>query len=116
LEDDFNSAGAIGKIFEAVRLGNAYITEGAASPHQGAVLVRMAAAVRDLLSQLGVVLAVAGENRHEPPADVLELVRLREEARRGRDWAAADGYRDRIREKGFVVEDRPDGPLLKIAD
>jgi cysteinyl-tRNA synthetase len=40
-------------------------------------------------------------------------VEAREEARRQRDWAEADRLRDRIRDAGYLVEDRQDGSLLK---
>ena len=33
-----------------------------------------------------------------------------------RDRAAADRYRDEIRAKGYVVEDRQAGPLVKAVD
>jgi cysteinyl-tRNA synthetase len=43
-------------------------------------------------------------------------VEERETARRTRNWAAADELRGKIRELGFLVEDRQDGPLVKSAE
>ena len=115
LDDDFNSAGALGKVFELVRAGNTWLKEGATSPHLPALARLAASRVRSMIGALGVEAATA---TGEPaiPADVLELVRQREEARRTRDWAAADDRRDRIRAAGYAVEDRPDGPLVRPID
>jgi hypothetical protein len=47
-----------------------------------------------------------------PPADVDALVATRQEARRRRDFAAADRMRDEIAGRGWDVEDTPAGPRL----
>ncbi|NNE44321.1 MAG: cysteine--tRNA ligase [Gemmatimonadetes bacterium] len=111
LDDDFNSAGALGKLFELVRDANSYVADGAGSPHYGALLGE----ARDLVLGMGDLLGLelAAEETSDTPAEVLELVQKREDARRGKDWAAADSYRDAIQAAGWVVEDRPDGPLVK---
>jgi cysteinyl-tRNA synthetase len=110
LDDDFNSAGALGKVFEIVRAGNAYLTDGTTSPHYRGILGAMRSAVIDLTLLLGIH-AEKGAAA-EVPAEVRSLVEAREEARRQRDWAEADRLRDRIRDAGYVVEDRQDGSLL----
>jgi cysteinyl-tRNA synthetase len=116
LDDDFNSAGALGKVFELVRTGNQYLAEGATSPHHGALLAVARENVVALLALLGLD---AGSGVGEPsvaPEEVLEMVRRREEARKARDWATADELRDRIQAAGWVVEDRQDGPLVKALE
>jgi cysteinyl-tRNA synthetase len=49
----------------------------------------------------------------EWPAEVLELVGVREAARKSRDWARADQVRSRLLELGAVVEDGAEGPRIK---
>jgi cyanophycinase-like exopeptidase len=44
------------------------------------------------------------------PPEVADLMALREEARRARDWARADDLRRQIAEKGFEVRDTREGP------
>jgi len=44
------------------------------------------------------------------PADVAQLVSLREEARRAQDWAEADALRQQITDLGFEIEDTREGP------
>ncbi len=46
------------------------------------------------------------------PEEVRRLVAFREEARRRRDFARADGFRERIRAAGFDVTDTPQGPSV----
>jgi cyanophycinase-like exopeptidase len=44
------------------------------------------------------------------PAQVAELIQQREQARKSRDWAAADTLRRQIAELGYEVQDTPQGP------
>jgi GT2 family glycosyltransferase len=50
-----------------------------------------------------------------PPDDVRRLADARREARERRDWARADALRDELRAAGWLVEDTPDGPVLRPA-
>jgi cysteinyl-tRNA synthetase len=47
-----------------------------------------------------------------PPEEVEALARRREEARRGRDFEAADELREQIAQRGWIVQDGPEGPVL----
>ncbi len=44
------------------------------------------------------------------PPEVADLISLREEARRARDWARADDLRRQIADKGFDIRDTREGP------
>jgi cysteinyl-tRNA synthetase len=116
LDDDFNSASAIGKIFELVRVGNGYLRAGETSPHFGALLRAAGETVREATALLGIGFAESGSGDGKVPGGVLALVRQREEARRARDWTAADALRERIHAAGYAVEDRKEGPLLRPLD
>ena len=48
------------------------------------------------------------------PEDVEKLVKSREKARKYKDWKRADNFRDQIKKQGFLVEDSPQGPKIKI--
>jgi cysteinyl-tRNA synthetase len=114
LDDDFNAAGALGRLFELVREANSYVTAGLGSPRYASLL----GAVRDRILAMGGLLGLdlAGEEAEAVPAEVRRLAAEREEARLRRDWGQADSLRDRIRQAGFAVEDRPDGPLIRPLD
>lgn len=53
------------------------------------------------------------ETSEDVPAEVMELVQKRAEAKKNKDWAAADMYRKQIDELGYAVKDTPTGPSLQ---
>jgi cysteinyl-tRNA synthetase len=69
-------------------------------------------------ADLGEMLEVLGlrgllhAQRAEIPERAAQLSTAREQARRERDYAAADRLRDELRELGWEVRDGPDGPEL----
>jgi cysteinyl-tRNA synthetase len=107
MDDDFNSAGAIGQLSRLSTRLNRALEEG----DPGAT-----AAARALL-RMGRVLGLfwrepAGESW---PPEVTALVAEREQARQARDWARSDALRNRLLEDfGVVLEDvKGQPPRLK---
>ena len=49
----------------------------------------------------------------EIPGDIKELIAKRNEARKAKDYAAADRFRLEIEEKGFVLKDTPQGTIAE---
>ena len=47
------------------------------------------------------------------PAEVMELVEKRAQAKKNKDWAAADSYRNQIDAMGYLLKDTPNGPSLQ---
>jgi cysteinyl-tRNA synthetase len=47
------------------------------------------------------------------PSEIEELVEERELARKEKNWGKSDELRDKIKEKGFVIEDLEEGPRLR---
>jgi cysteinyl-tRNA synthetase len=107
IDDDFNTADALGAVFELVRAANTFVTHTAAREAARAAL--------DMLTELCGVLGVDTVREEDASAEALELLEQRQEARGARDWARADEIRDRLRDLGYVVEDTPTGPKLKKA-
>jgi cysteinyl-tRNA synthetase len=106
MDDDFNSARAIGHLFDLSREVNRALDDGLAE--EGA---RGAGAMMRLGGILGLFWKKpAGE---EWTADVLALVAEREAARKSRDWARADALRQQLAGLGLAVEDGPGGPRIK---
>lgn len=54
-----------------------------------------------------------GEDGGEDLSELEELLIKRAEAKRNRDWAAADAIRDRVKEAGYAILDTPEGAKLK---
>jgi len=100
MDDDLHTPLAMEVLFDGVRSANAMLDSGDA---QGGVALG-----RAVLECFGAVGLVAQEASEIPEA-VLALARARDDARAGRDWAAADRLRDEIVALGFRVEDTPSG-------
>ena len=100
MDDDLNTAEAIGAIFEYIKNINLAFENGGSS-----VSAREALAALDkVLDVLG--LAPAEENI---PENVKELAKLRQEARARKDFAAADALRDKVASFGYELKDTPEG-------
>jgi len=99
LADDFNTAAALGALFEWINERHKRRDE----PVGRADLVEM-------LSVLG--LQNLAEHGSEAGAEEQELLEEREAARAAGNYAAADRLRDELRARGWEVRDGPDGPEL----
>jgi cysteinyl-tRNA synthetase len=112
MQDDLNTAAALGAMFELVRAINFAID----ADQVGTDDVR---AIRDAFAQFDNVLGVLSLRRAEdeqPPVPTDEIERLIEErlaARRRRDFAAADAIRDDLAARGVLLEDSASGTRWK---
>ena len=106
MDDDFNTARALGHLFDLSRAVNRALDEGG-----GAEAREGARRLWALGSVLGLFWKAPAGAEWSP--EVLALADQREAARKARDWKAADAFRDRLAELGAVVEDGPKGPTLK---
>ncbi|MBI3403310.1 MAG: cysteine--tRNA ligase [Acidobacteria bacterium] len=104
MQDDLNTAAALGAIFELVRYLNSAIDSGQLGTGD-------VPGIRDTFAQFDRVLGVLSLRQAEddrPPVPVDEIERLIEErhaARRRRDFAAADGIRSGLAARGVLLED-----------
>ncbi|MDQ3676181.1 MAG: cysteine--tRNA ligase [Actinomycetota bacterium] len=98
LRDDFNTAAALGALFEWIR-----------ERHQREDPVGRADLV-EMLSVLG--LENLAESTSEAGAEEQELLELRQAARAAGNYAEADRLRDALRGHGWEVRDGPEGPEL----
>ena len=112
MQDDLNTAAALGAIFELVRALNSAIDAGELG--EGDV-----PAIREAFDEFDRVLGVLSLRRAEdaqPPVPVDEIERLIEErraARRRRDFAAADRIRDDLAARGVLLEDSAGGNAVE---
>ena len=105
LDDDLNTPVAVAALFEAVTRAHALADEGR---DEDAGHLALAAAV--LFGAMGLSL----EDRREAIDDVsAELVARRDAARAQRDWARADELRDQLGARGWLVEDGPEGTVVR---
>ena len=106
MDDDFNTAKAIGHLFDLGREVNRALDEGAA--REGSLAAR---ALFDMGQVLGLFWKPPEGERWE--ADVMALVEARDQARRSRNWKQADELRTQLLDRGVLVEDGAKGPRLK---
>lgn len=115
MDDDFNTARAIGHLFEMAHEINAYLAQ--ADPQEPADQEAVKKA-RGLYLELGDLLGIFME---KVPADQEEIIdkvlgvtaRLRQTARRSKNYALADSLRDYLRDLGVAVEDLEEGSRLR---
>ncbi|MFQ5620243.1 MAG: cysteine--tRNA ligase [Candidatus Nanoarchaeia archaeon] len=69
--------------------------------------------VRDFLKKINDVLGVIDFTEESIPQEIKDLAEQREQARKDKDWNKSDELRDLINEKGYVVDDSPDGYKLR---
>ncbi|MCS7008763.1 MAG: class I tRNA ligase family protein, partial [Chthoniobacterales bacterium] len=106
LLDDLNTPAALGALFRIVR----ELMKGGMSEERAE---RVRVGFENLLWTFGFRLpSVGGVGVDEPPAEVVEIARERWEAKKRKDWTAADGLRRRLAELGWAVRDGPEGYTL----
>jgi cysteinyl-tRNA synthetase len=106
LDDDLNISGALGAIFAMVRAVNRALAQ-----HQ--LSVAGAEQVATVMRRFDTVLGLLAAEQTSLERDVEVLMEERQLARQARDFARADTLRAQIQERGYVVEDTPQGPRLK---
>jgi cysteinyl-tRNA synthetase len=104
MDDDFNTPQALAALFELQRTLQAMRGELGAP-----ALASGVAALRSLGGVLGLFRRDVAGPPPELRAEIERLVRIRDEARRRREWAEADALRTRLLALGALVEDSPGG-------
>ena len=106
--NDMNISAALAALFSLVRKVNYLMSQGRLHRDEADDVVGALRAVDEVLAILP-----SEEKPAELPADVKELVRRRDEARRKKDFSLADEVRDGLAARGYVVEDLPGGTRIK---
>lgn len=123
MDDDFNTAKAIGILFEFIKELNRFMDKKP-SEEEEIVLLRESEAI---LRELGGVLNIFQRKAIEWYRDLLnlkkiditenqieELINERTQARREKNWQRADEIRNFLFSKGIILEDKPDKTVWKV--
>ena len=120
MDDDFNTGGGIGALFDLVRALNKFVDEekleepAKQTPAKLDVLRRGTTTLRELAATLGLFRKPAEEKAaggcDELTGKLMKLlIDLRAESRKKKDFATADRIRNGLTEIGVTLEDRPGG-------
>ncbi len=105
MDDDMNTADAIGAIFEMVKDANVTLNAGSSKAAVEAAL--------NSLKALTDVLGLLQKQEDGLPADIQAMVDERAEARKNKNWKRSDELRDAIKAAGYVLEDTPQGQKVR---
>ncbi|MFC0140840.1 cysteine--tRNA ligase [Erwinia mallotivora] len=111
MDDDFNTPEAYSVLFDMAREVNRLKSEDAAAANTLAAKMRQLAAVLGLLEQ-DPDLFLQNTHQNDDDSQVAEieaLIRMRNDARKEKNWAQADVARDKLNELGIILEDGPQG-------
>ncbi|MFQ5419064.1 MAG: DALR domain-containing protein [Anaerolineae bacterium] len=114
MNDDFNAPAALAVLQELTRQVNTLVNEK--GPHTKGSLAAIDQLYRELGGDvLGIIpeQAESGGSAEREDGLVRLLIDLRAQARAEKNWALSDQIRDRLKELGVVLEDRPDGTIWK---
>lgn len=111
MDDDLNISVALAALFDFVREVNKLLDNNVLSKEE-------AEEVCELMMKIDRVLGVIGEIKRKEnlPKEAEELIRKREEARKAKNWEAADKIREQLRSIGIIIEDTPQGVKWKIVN
>ncbi len=124
MDDDFNTGGALGELFEIAHALNRFAHEPGLEPghprpdrleeYQGGMVV-----LRELSAHPRPVPPAGRRSPAQAESALTEdllglLVELRNRLRKEKNFALADEIRNRLAELGVTLEDRPDGSRWRI--
>ncbi|MBQ7656600.1 MAG: cysteine--tRNA ligase, partial [Clostridia bacterium] len=108
MDDDLNTADALGAIFEIVRDANVSLSEQSGK----AAVEKVLSGLTALTDVLGLLMKKAEDVL---PAEIQDLVNQRAQARKDKNWKRSDELRDALAAAGYIVKDTPQGQNITKA-
>ena len=105
MDDDLNTADAMGALFEIVREANVGLN---AESSREAVETTL----NTLLELCDVLGLLAKKQEDGLPEDIQHLADERAQARKEKNWKRSDELRDQIKAAGYMIEDTPQGQKI----
>lgn len=106
MDDDFNTANAVSKLFDLSKLANTYLLEKQTAEQVLQTFV-------DVFDELAGVLGLPFAQSELLDAEIEALLEERIEARKNRDFARSDEIRDQLKEQNIILEDTAQGTRWK---
>ncbi len=105
MDEDFNTAGALGYLFDLARMINQARSEGATAKE----LVNAQDLFKELTGVLGLKLETSEKAASSADAFIDLLLDLRQELRAKKEYQLSDRIRDELAEMNVIIEDTPQG-------
>ncbi len=118
LDDDFNTALAIGHTFELIHEINRFLDHKPSGGAARELLGQALLALREAGGVLGLFMRTPDEWYRSvmevkdvglTEDDIDSFIQRRNEARKNKDWSSADAIREELAAKGVILEDKPGG-------
>ena len=106
MDDDLDIPKAFEIFFRFIREANIIIDKGFISYKEA----------KEMLEFVGVFDSIFGvliKQKTNIPKDIKDLVKKREKAREDKDWKKSDKIRDKLKNKGWGVDDTPEGAKIR---
>lgn len=114
MDDDFNSAGAIGVMFDIIKTYNKLMDEeGTLIARDQDALTAFKGLIEEFDSILGIFPSGFPGGSVEIPPVIQEMAVARQQARKERNFAKADELRDKIDAAGYIIEDTAAGVRIR---
>jgi cysteinyl-tRNA synthetase len=114
MDDDFNSAGAIGQLFDLIKSYNVLLDEhGPVLSQDRGALEKARRTIEEFDRILGLFRDGFPTGVQAIPDNILVMRDERENARKNKDFQRADELRDAILAAGYLIEDTPQGPRVR---
>ncbi|MDA0117019.1 cysteine--tRNA ligase [Vibrio sp. T11.5] len=109
MNDDFNTPEAYSVLFDIAREINRIKADNLEQASALGSLMREMADVIGILYQDPEAFLKGDASDDDEVAEIEALIKLRNDSRAAKDWANADIARDKLNEKGIILEDGPEG-------
>ena len=108
MDDDLNTADALGVLFSLVQDINITLNAGSAL----SVIMKAYETLTSITDVLGLLMQKA---EMQLPDEISKLVDARAEARKNKDWKQSDELRSQLQQLGYIVEDTAQGQSVRRA-
>jgi cysteinyl-tRNA synthetase len=108
MDNDLDTPPALAVLFDFVKDANVMIAENSLSKEDGEAL-------RSAFEDIDQVLGILKKKEKKLSKELQALIDQREEARKAKQWKKADELRDKLKEKGIIIEDSAQGVQWKRA-
>jgi cysteinyl-tRNA synthetase len=123
MDDDFNTALALGHIFELIRELNRFLDSRPSGSEDRELLLK----AKEALSEAGDILNIFNRTPYEwylslmeakniglSEEEIIGSIKERRDARQKKDWQLADAIRKELEEKRIILEDKKDRTDWKV--